>query len=161
VKADVRYETYPIVGSTFEQVRQALALLAPVHDGTRFGAYTRWNVVWCIDPATRRTDVRVEAVVTLPRLELARGATRNFTAEWVRYLDALRRHEQGHVAIAETAGSAVASALEALRQSHRGWDDHAARGVVEDVMRHHRALERHYDERTRHGATEGVVLPAH
>ena len=160
ITPSLREESYPVNGSTIEQLRRVLGVLGPVRHGRRYAAYTDWEVAFRVcapgGPAlAAHTSVSVSAVVRLPCWRPPPSAPRELAARWESYVDALRRHEDGHVAIARAAGEAVAARLLAL-PAHAPPEvfQRAAAQAVAEL----RAVERTYDMDTRHGAAQGAVL---
>lgn len=155
MKCLVREEPYRITGATRGEIARAIAILGPMRGGVRFAAFTDWEVVYRVRAGAPPPSVEVRAVVRLPDLVAPLSATADLREAFARYVDALRRHEGGHVAIAESAGHAVREALSALPESAGPRDvDRAARTAIASAH----ARERAYDLETSHGATQGASL---
>jgi predicted secreted Zn-dependent protease len=165
VRSTCTERTYVIAGSNARQLRAAIALLGPVRDGHRFGAYTDWEITWrfrrCASAITM-VEVDLVACVTLPAWRPPRTAPRALVDEWRRYRSAMTAHERGHVALAEEAAHALAAALVQLADEARPFDptllDQRCREQAQTIFDHYRELERAYDVRSDHGARDGVAL---
>jgi predicted secreted Zn-dependent protease len=158
---------YVVSGATLGELRDAVALLGPKRGGCAFGGFTSWSIRWTFDAsaceggfATARTEVALDAIVTLPRWEPPRSADAATRDEWSRYVLALAEHEAGHVVIASEAVDDLTRALRGLTAEtplalHR-LGDRLARARIADA----RAADRSYDARTQHGALQGARLGA-
>lgn len=80
--------------------------------------------------------------------------------QWNAYLDALRRHENGHREIGVGAGQAIYQAVDQL-PSYDSCDalEQAAEATGRRILEQHRQQELDYDQATNHGATQGVRFP--
>ncbi len=107
-------------------------------------------------PTSRpHVDVGVLAVVRLPHLRPPLGTSPALVERWNHYVDALRRHERGHVAIARAAARAV---LEALSELPPSAPPPIVARAASAALAEIRAAERAYDVDTRHGASQGAVF---
>lgn len=150
----VREQPFSITGATPAELRDALSILGPLRDGARYAAFTDWTVTYRVRPA-RHIHVTASAVVHLPLLRAPRSAPRALVERWNLYVEALRRHEMGHVAIARAAARAVHAALAALPPDA---PPPLVAASASAALAELRAAERAYDIDTRHGATQGAVF---
>jgi predicted secreted Zn-dependent protease len=159
-------ETYTIAGSCLDQLQRAVMLLGPRRHGAVHPAYTDWEVRWSYAPdrgpfGARVVDPQVVAEVTctLPAWRPPSSTPADLISRWANYVDALERHEQGHIDLARAAATTI---HEALRTLPPGATEAALLAAAEDavdaVLVEIRARERAYDEATGHGATQGVSL---
>jgi predicted secreted Zn-dependent protease len=160
-----RLRPYDIAGSSGSALRAAMERLGPKDPvtGTPYAGFTRWRIRWSYDyeaaGSCSITDVRVVAriQITLPRWRGVRRADASLAREWLRFVAALRRHENGHAAIARAAARRIAGRLASLRvfrscpRLERAADAAGAR-----ILDETRAAERAYDARTGHGDTQGA-----
>ncbi len=162
------YVYYPITGSTAEELRTEMDHLGPTDpDGTHHDAYTQWHVTWRYAYSTlddRCTigpiQVSVQVTFTLPQWEPPPDAPPELIDRWNAYLDALRRHENGHREIGMAAGQAIYQALGRL-PSYAACDEleRTADAAGEQILDQHRQRELDYDQATNHGATQGARFP--
>jgi predicted secreted Zn-dependent protease len=153
--ATVRY--YDIQGTTAHELRKELSAKGPKEGGRGFDAYTKWYFRWNWPGyGTRDCDLSAAAVhadieVTFPRWSdgTADAALRK---RWLRYVDALAHHENGHVELATTHRETI---LQAIRSSSCDQADEAARQAVQSLN----ALSAEYDRKTRHGRRDGATFP--
>ena len=153
---DVQY--YDVSGSSVAEIRAALNRVRPrdPNDGVAVDALNRWYISWrwpgdghggCV---LARTELRFTATLRMPRLV---GPTpRAVLARWNAYVEALVRHESGHL---RHALDNMGSVLAAIRASSCAAANDAGRAAV-------RALARYdvdYDRATRHGFTQGAHFP--
>jgi predicted secreted Zn-dependent protease len=160
VTIHVREAPFAITGSTEHELRLALSILGPLRDGARYAAFTDWEVTYCVRPPEAPTmrpqvDVGALAVVRLPLLRPPRTTPPALVERWSQYVDALRRHERGHVAIARAAVIAVRHALADLPP---GAPPPVVQRAASFALAEIHAAERAYDADTRHGATQGAVF---
>ena len=148
-----------------ESLRAALHAATPVVvGGQRFHGYTRWNVRWTFRSwreasgrcAITEVTTRLHTEVQLPEL---RAASPEQQAAFDRYLRALSDHEQGHVQIGRDAAQAID---QGIRQMPAAPDcatlEREANALGRRLLQDHGAREKQYDQRTRHGATQGARL---
>jgi len=163
--AEVRQ--YAVEGATLEEVTRSLHANAPRDaDGARFYALTQWTYnaeyVWVErDTGCRAEDVvvRVATTITMPRWTPPRVTPAGLVEAWNRFVRSLEAHEREHQRLAEEGAEAIRWEIVSLRlQTCSGAEaraQHAVARVVETTNRRNRE----YDERTRHGMTEGAVWP--
>jgi len=115
---------------------------------------TRWNVTYDYDATDGvATSVAVTARITveLPRWTTLSKQPRRVQAEWNRMLTALRRHENEHVRIARERIQQLAGEMSGKPESDLP-DIHAR------CLQELDTLSDAFDQRTDHGAKEGVTL---
>ena len=168
VAVRTRLRSYDIAGSSADELRAAMQRLGPKDpvSGTPYAGFTRWRFAWSYDYARAAacaiTDVRVVARVqiTLPRWRGTHRADSSVAAEWTRFVVALRRHENGHAAIVRSAARRMARRLGLLRTFRScARLERAADAAGARILEEARAAEAAYDERTRHGDTQGARFP--
>jgi predicted secreted Zn-dependent protease len=164
-----RLRPYDVAGTSADELRAAMERLGPKDrvSGTPYAGFTRWRIEWSYNYARAAacavTGVRVVAriQITLPRWRRTRRADPSLAAEWKRFVAALRRHEDGHAAIARSAARRIARRLRLLgtfRSCARL--ERAADAAGARILEEARAAETAYDERTRHGDTQGARFPS-
>jgi predicted secreted Zn-dependent protease len=164
-----RLRPYDVSGSSGVELRAAMERLGPKDSvsGTPYAGYTRWRIAWSYRVERARAcelaSVRVVARIriTVPRWTRAGQADPSLAAEWRRFVTALRRHENGHAAIATAAARRIGRRLASLRafRSCARLERAADRAAVQ-ILNNARAAEVAYDERTRHGDTQGARFSA-
>lgn len=155
-------EYYEVEGHSAEAIRRSLdAQRRPdANDGTLVDASARWHIDWtwtgradgvggCV---TNLASVRYFASVRLPRLAHPERVPEAVLARWTAYIDALERHEAGHLRYALEQIGTVQAALKAVSCAKA---DAAATNALDPVKQH----DQDYDRDTRHGATQGAVFP--
>ena len=158
-----RYEVPVQPGRT---LRELLNAASPIRtDGRIFHAYTHWNIHWHFRTGVRpdgrcgidsvHTDLAVS--LTLP------GPTDpalSHRGDFITYLGALERHEQGHVDIGRQTAAAIDAGILALpAQADCAQMESAANAYAEAQLEAARVTEARYDQDTAHGRTQGAVLP--
>lgn len=164
VNESIVEDTYSVDQTTNTSLLTALNRASPVrHEGKVFHAYTAWNVHWRFKWDATAGGCRITSVdtdlsvkTTLPEWRSGNSA---IAMQFVTYLAALRKHEDGHLRIGRRAAQAADLAILRLpsmascdlleREANRAGD-----AVLEDAMRD----EVEYDRNTRHGCTQGACL---
>jgi predicted secreted Zn-dependent protease len=163
-----RNDDYAITGRTAAELRAQMERLGPrnADDGKIYAANAHTELQWRYQYQTdlegcriASADIRMVVVYTMPAWSDYDSAPRDVRDSWDRYRARLTIHEQGHRDI----GMQVAAELEReLLETRRRYCDElgtaaeeTARGKLQVLKERHRA----YDDRTRHGATEGAVFP--
>ncbi len=158
---------YSIHGATAAELRADLDAKGPTDRSGRHDAMTSWYVRWSY-PTSRGRDgcstgpVRVDVTITytMPEWTPPPGADPALVGRWRRYEASLERHEEGHASHGIAAGREVLEELQrvAPRAScdRLDADVNAAGHRILDI---YRARDVAYDDRTRHGATQGARFP--
>lgn len=166
VRAHHAERTYPVRGTTRDEIRRSLMANRRQSVGGRFQGVHSWRMTWSyryapIGGACRMTSVEVRLVseTVLPRWEDRARADSTLAAEWDTYIGRLRTHENNHRAIAYRGAREVHRQLKRLTSPNcstmSAWANQAAQGV----LRRYNERNRAYDEETGHGRTEGVAWP--
>jgi predicted secreted Zn-dependent protease len=171
-----RTETfYDVTGRTERAILRDLARRGPHGDGgeRHFGrtAWTaRWEVVY-EQPRSgdqpvrdapcrmRRADVYLDVEVTLPRWTDSERAPAALRRKWSSFRDALAFHEREHQESIISAGRRVKRALSDLTASSCSALEEKAGARARSIIEEARRYNRRFDERTRHGRTQGAQWP--
>ncbi len=169
ITVEDRVEVYPIRGATANALWEQMHLSGPLDgtEGKRFAGKTRWHVAWhywfrsdgrsCrID----RSDVAFSNVTTLPEWSDPVHGAPGLQAEWKSFIARLREHEAGHRSNGMRAAVAVRRIVDIAMptadcQTLGNTIDASARAVLARANR----ADIDYDTATRHGQTQGAVLP--
>lgn len=163
-KVDYRY--YPVDAGDGDFMR-ALDRATPIReDGRPFHGHAESKIQWTFhwrlaaDGMCRitRTDVSVDALITLPRL--VKAPSTDMRSRFDAFVDALQTHELGHQEIAREAAHEIIRRLETL-PPHRDCREleSIANGQAQAIVNLSRAKQVSYDLATGHGATQGAVVP--
>ncbi len=162
----IKTNYYAVTGSSIRELQISQRERRPWKTNFLYFARTDWEVKYRF--RYRRMDdgyrveqfsVNTEAEMTLPRWVPPPGVDAAVVERWKRYYQALLAHELGHVAIARSATVAVRRQVETL-----GSCDAAAelrdtlRRAVHLLLDKYKRRDRNYDERTRHGVSQGARL---
>jgi predicted secreted Zn-dependent protease len=163
----VHTTTYPVYGITANELRQYMDVHGPDCESAKHDGCTQWYIALSYryrgkDGTCSVSEVHVstQVTVTLPAWEPSEGTSQTLIDQWQAYMDALRMHEQGHVAIALASGEELLATLRAL-PSAPSCDALQARvsDITEGVLDECRAQHVAYDKQTDHGATQGARFP--
>ena len=166
VTPTLRVEHYMIWGVTARELRAQMDKYGPVGlNGIRADGYTAWNIQWRFDYDRTRTtctaiDIRVtvDLRMTMPRWIPPARATPALIARWKRFETALRRHEDGHVAIATESGDEVLRVLHA-KPGGRDCAEVGARlnAAGQAVLEESKRRQDRYDRDTDSGRKQGTT----
>lgn len=155
---DVQY--YDVSGRSVAEIRAAINRVRPrdPNDGLAVDALNRWYISWRWPADGRggcalgRTEIRFNATLRMPRLVNVASTPRALVARWNAYMEALVRHEAGHL---RHAWENMGSVLSAIRASSCAAASEAGRAAVRVLAR----WDVDYDRETRHGFTQGAHFP--
>ncbi|MEX1047394.1 MAG: DUF922 domain-containing protein [Actinomycetota bacterium] len=152
---------YRVRGSSLSELRSGIAR----HGPGKFDAVTKWSTQYAFTSPPEadlcsaenvRVDLSVEFV--LPKWSPFAGAPAALRSAWSDYSSALRRHESVHKRIAEAGARELLLALRDLGSLPCERLDQAAARIARRSVRQTNERQRHYDDLTNHGASQGVVL---
>jgi predicted secreted Zn-dependent protease len=157
---------YAMTGSSIRHIQESLRQTRPWKDKSAHDGSTEWRIQWranfsAEDGACHCSsfDTTTTITITLPRWVAPTNTPVSVRAAWQQYLTALTQHEAGH---ADFALAAAAEMHERIKAIGSDADCAALRSKVQSecqgIIDSHRAREKEYDERTRHGATQGATL---
>ena len=160
-------EPYVVSGASAQEIRSNLNRLGPVSEQGRHDAMTYWYIRWSY-PFERRADscdtgpvkVSVSIRMQMPQWSPPADAASDVSESWNRYLRALEHHENGHVNHGLQAAREVLEQLQRLdaKESCPAMDL-AANAAANRILEDYRQRDKAYDQRTRHGATQGARFP--
>lgn len=163
-----RYEYYDINGSCEnELIREMRRKGVTGEDGRKYEANTSWHVKWNYDH-TRGTQscsadsfqVTIEIVFRYPRWTRMEDAPQALADKWDNYMKRLVVHENGHREMVLEAAAELSRAVSDMPPTQTCADlDRAVRFMSRTRMNKLNDDERHYDEATSHGATQGAIFP--
>ncbi len=161
---NVDYQRYLVPNQPGLSLLQAINSATPISEGGRkFHGYTKWNLRWnyryntLADGRCQITSITVthSVVITLPKLEAGSAHADRFA----RYLNALQTHEIGHMTISQEAGRKIErEVLDLPPMNSCSVLEHHVNQLGMDYVEWARRRGREYDERTKHGATQGASL---
>jgi predicted secreted Zn-dependent protease len=169
-KLEQKIVTYDVTGRTPAEIRASVNKLGPYgeREQRQVHAYTKWTVRWGFK--MRNTpegcDVAevltvVDAVITMPKLVVDPARSAKLELSFAQYTEKMMLHERGHVENGMTVARMIEAELGKLPKMPN----------CDEVMRQARPigqrigkeegdkLDREYDQRTNHGALQGVVFP--
>ena len=147
---------YDISGSTEEELQHQMYLLGPGDDdGKRGWAYTNWRFSWGwgYNENCQLTNVHIDLTikVLLPRWTPPKDASLDLITEWNNLFRAISEHENGHVKIAKDNVGMVYTAI-------KGSNCNSANSEANFAVNNIRQLQKEYEAKTNHGATQGVTF---
>lgn len=166
-RVDASTATYAVTGATESEVRHSLDTSPLSPDGRRRIGYTQADIYWRYQYRESGGKCRVIGVsvtlttkTTLPRWDAPAGASRALRDKWDRFLGALTAHEQGHSDIGMAAAKKIEDALwrAPMPTTCKGYDDALGR-IANRLFDAATKEQKAFDERTDHGALQGVRFP--
>jgi predicted secreted Zn-dependent protease len=158
-----------IVGDTEGGLAAALKQVsATSRSGDRFAASTRWQLRWnfrveqhpgaSCELASAKTELDIH--MTLPRWMPPSNAAPGLVKRWNAFADALRKHEDGHRAIAIEAARVVTDrAAKVPAAADCAALKNSLGRVADATLREYKDKESSYDVTTMHGQTQGATFP--
>lgn len=164
----IRTNYYPVTGATLPELHRSLEQRRPRGTSGRHDGFTVWKVDW--NAAIQQHGqvnrpgaftTRTTITITLPRWAPSTHAAPGLVKTWNDYMAKLDEHEQGHVQLVRAAVSDMHTRVESVAP---GSDARAVRQQIDALAREILAIctrkNQEYDQRTRHGATQGAMLPS-
>jgi predicted secreted Zn-dependent protease len=156
---------YHIQGESARNLRSSLNSVRPT--GQFHDAYTKWHVTWTyswrqIDGnfALEKPKVAVTIEMTLPQWTAPATADKRLVEHWQTYVQALRKHENGHAIIGTQAARDIEKKLLALpRVPTAEALKELAESTCQQVLTEARAKEKKFDKQTDHGMKDGARFP--
>ena len=135
-------------------------------DGKQYDGLTEWSLTWDYQLKRRGKvwivsgrSVLLDIKVLTPRWSNFQNTPGALRTQWRIYRANLLRHEEGHVKIAVRAAEAIDKYLGVCGASLSL--DKLKSDIEKNttaLLLQYRKIDRGYDRRTRHGATQGVTL---
>jgi predicted secreted Zn-dependent protease len=155
---DVQY--YEVSGNSLFEIRRALNRVRPrdPNDGLGVDALAMWYIRWRWPEGPgggcdlSRAEIEFSARIRLPRLIETPQTPPAVRMRWRAYVAALERHEASHIRHAWENRQRI---LDALRRSSCANANNDGMAAVRQLGRY----DVDYDQRTRHGLTEGAHFP--
>lgn len=163
---DVTADYYDISGGSSTQLRREMDAKGPVTDGKRNDAYTHWHVDWrypfqksAAGCTTGPATITLKTSYQFPRWTGEPSGDAELRRRWHCYQGALLTHEDGHRVHGRDAAAEIEAKLPTL-PPRRTCDemDAAANAEGQRILQHYRDLDREYDAKTNHGATQGATF---
>ena len=163
----ITYDYYDIEGRTAAELRQQMDRNGVLWtNGNTYDAYTGWNVKWNYRYRVTDHECSIGSVTTtlnvefrLPRWTDYAGGPSALKKKWDDYMQALRRHENGHKGIGVKAAVEIERSIAQLEPAET-CDDLAetANALGRRVIAEYAAAEKEYDARTNFGEAQGAVF---
>jgi predicted secreted Zn-dependent protease len=145
--SETEWRVYDVDADSLAAVAEAISRLSEAAQAEWFPAY---------EFTTSRGRLATVAVtvgtrVTMPRWTGRPSAPAAEQAEWTRFCDALREHEQGHIDL-------VMEHLSGVDERLLGQSVTAARRIWQQALESLEAASGAYDRQTDHGRNQGTVI---
>lgn len=162
-----RYQFYDITGSTTDELRLQMKQNGTKwSDGIVYSAQTTWDIHYSYDIFCRdgrygvgAANTKLDIVYHLPRMVSA-DADPELRGLWSNYFACLQSHEFGHKDIAVKTASEINEILASMPTFRT--EQELAQEIsrrTEERFRRLKEMQVEYDHETRHGATQGAILP--
>jgi predicted secreted Zn-dependent protease len=162
---------YQITGNTEAELRQQMNTLGPpdIETGKIFDARTYWVINWRYYYSESSTDCKIDRnkvevsltlTFTYPKWQAPSKAAPALVAKWNRYIKQLVTHEEGHASLANDGAQAVYKTIMAIPASATcDALEKATNAAADKKIDELKQRQKAYDDRTRHGETQGAVFP--
>lgn len=158
------YRIWPEAGR--DLVNSAFAATPIEVDGKKYLGHTYWQIAYNYRNVqssigicrTKEIQVTCSCLITLPKLQSSdSGLNRAFDG----YVEKLKKHELEHCRLStEYAGKFYQYALGVKNQKCEQFDQ-VIRGKYDTLVNELKSEQKRYDQRTKHGKTEGADLKMH
>lgn len=164
-------QTYTIYGVTSAELRSQIQACAPREKSgdsvAEFTAQTGYYLSWQYDYAMRGdgscivTNPRVglHVAMILPDWQAAAGTDPALVAAWRTFVANLTAHENGHVDLDRQYARAMLADLQSFPAGPCDTLQQSVNGIMQNSIVQLNIANDQYDTTTRHGATQGAVIP--
>lgn len=155
--AQVSMNYYDVQGGDFSTLLGALNARGEFHGRADWKLSYRYN--WRQVPgrcSVESVATTLTLAMTLPRWTPPAGASGDLVARWERYLDALRRHEEGHLDHGRGAERDFQAAASGLAAANCADLDRMLRERFTRLIADYQGRDKDYDRRTEHGKAQGA-----
>ena len=169
VELSRKWKLYQINGRNQSELRRELNSRGPVNpdSGKRFDARTDWKLGWEYKYEMKQGkyrlsshSIRIAATIHFPEWADMKTGNPQTQRLWLVYIHNLKRHEMGHVELAQRAGKVLSDRLSQLGTFNSRLEiEEAIKKKAKEVTRIHKALHQDYDRRTNHGKVQGARFP--
>lgn len=158
---------YSVTGATLPEIRRSIRQSRPWKERQDVDGFTEWQVHWQFSVVSTSEGCRCSTFNTQTRIAISlplwtppTNAPITVIQIWTNYFTALLRHEVGHGQMAVMAATEL---QRRVKQQGGGSDCESLKRTLNQlgdaVVAEYRQRDKEYDEKTRHGATQGAVLP--
>lgn len=168
IKTKISEEFYPISADGLSRLHWKLKRsLIKDNYGNKMVAKTDWDVDWQVHTLSNNqiclaSEIIVDVTIkyTYPKWSDIAFAPQKDRYLWNKYIDALKKHEEGHAEIGKEAGEKIEKALMSVNSAKTCLElEKALRGKADVIYSEYVNKNSSYDGETSHGANQGAVLP--
>lgn len=157
--------TYTVSGNTLKEVRADINSKRKAAAGGGYDSINRWNTRWRFTTENTGgscvvTSVTVTLDIEIVIPKLASNAPTDVRRRFDEYIERLMVHERGHSTHSVAAANEIEPALLAIAP------EATCREAVKEanqranaILARQKEIDKDYDARTRHGATQGATFP--
>lgn len=157
--------TYTVSGATPREVRADINAKRNAAAGGGYDSINRWNTHWRFQTQTTGTGCIVASVTVTLDIEivipqLSESAPADVRRRFDTYIERLMVHERGHSTNSVAAANQIEPALLGMAPAPTCREmARAANQLANDILEKQKTIDKDYDARTRHGATQGATFP--
>jgi predicted secreted Zn-dependent protease len=157
--------TYAVSGKTPKDVRADINRKRKAAAGGGYDSINNWNTWWTVNTErTARgcaiTSVKVTLDIEIVIPKLVASAPADLRRRFDTYLEHLMVHERGHSKHSIAAARQIEPALMKMAPKPTCRETiQAANKLANSFLLKQRQIDKDYDARTRHGATQGATFP--
>ena len=158
---------YEVIGATLAEVRESIVRSRPWNTNSVMDGRTDWKVRWRFKIAdygnvalVQSFEVLTTVTVTLPTWNPPADVPQPLLEGWKRYFGNLKRHEDGHVALALRAAAEVRKRTSVIKEAPtlRELTDQI-NNTANKAIDEFRRKDQEYDKVTQHGVRQDAWLP--
>ncbi len=162
-----RFEHYLIAAKEVDQIKLALRNNSPLSTKEKvFHGGTEWTLVpnfrWKKEQYLCRikdVHVKLNGTYTMPKLDTSITVSDSTKERFDQYYQALLAHEKGHQALWLEAGNAIDKLLVEFPPYYSCHEmAQQAKRQVSEIILSYQASNKHYDQATGHGRTQGASI---
>jgi predicted secreted Zn-dependent protease len=172
LKSNLVWKTYDVKGDSYASLLISLNANGPRVNNRSFHGLTNWNVSYTYQTKLvgdepklagnlcrfSELNLMIDGDILMPRWIDEPMATADLRARWIRYITALKIHEEGHIQHGHELAKLLRERLLGFGNMACTQAGDIAQNEFTRLNANVRDRDREYDRRTQHGATQGALF---
>jgi predicted secreted Zn-dependent protease len=159
------WKTYDVDGKDYSSLIRSLAVNGPKANDKSFHGLARWRVGYKYEtkPAGQKCKfsaitLSIDGEILMPLWREESSAPQELRQRWTRYHAALKAHEEGHIQHGRELALRLREQFLGLGDFECGEVAALAQREFDRIYANLKNRDQEYDQRTRHGATQGAFF---